>query len=191
MDCRLLSEYIILLQVHANNKFYLTIRNGRKPMSEEYKSLNPKCKIAMYIVYSVLFAILFIILASVGYFLIDGDSGAYWLITVPILVVVLAYVIIAPQIFFRRYKYILTSDKIDVRRGIIIVRRTVVPIERIHQVEVTRGPINNLLKLADVKITTAGGTATIQFLDIPVANNIAEELNNYINEIVRDRKKDD
>ena len=160
-------------------------------MSEEYKSLNPKCKIAMYIVYSVLFAILFIILASIGYFLIDGDSGAYWLITVPILVVVLAYVIIAPQIFFRRYKYILTSDKIDVRRGIIIVRRTVVPIERIHQVEVTRGPINNLLKLADVKITTAGGTATIQFLDIPVANNIAEELNNYINEIVRDRKKDD
>jgi Uncharacterized conserved protein len=160
-------------------------------MSEEYKSLNPKCKLAMYIVYSILFAILFAVVFVIGYFLTEDYSNPYWIISGMILAVILAYMIVAPQVFFRRYRYILTSDKIDVLRGIIIVRRTVVPIERIHQVEVTRGPINNLLKLADVDITTAGGVASIQFLDIPVANNIAEELNKYINDIIRDRKKDD
>ena len=163
-------------------------------MTDEYKSLNPKCKLAMYILYLALFAVLAAVLFAIGYFFSDDIGGyqeAYLIVCVAILVPILVYIIIAPQIFFRRYRYILTSDKIDVRRGIIIIRRTVVPIERIHQVEVTRGPINNLLKLADVDVTTAGGIAKIQFLDIPVADSIAEELNRYINNIVRDRKEDE
>jgi len=164
-------------------------------MSNEYKSLNPKCKLAMYIMYFIIFAILAASIFLIGYFFFREDTGGFnsvFLIWVAIILTpILVYIIVAPQIFFRRYRYILTSDKIDVRRGIIIVRRTVVPIERVHQVEVTRGPINNLLKLADVDVTTAGGVAKIQFLDIPVADSIAEELNNYINKIVRDRKEDD
>lgn len=161
---------------------------------EAYRSLNPKCKIALYLMYVILYAILFAIVYSIGYLAKDA-MGEYYelyrLFSLAVLIIALVYIIIAPQIFYRRYRYILTSDKIDVRKGIIIVRRTVVPIERVHQVEVTRGPINNMLGLANVDVTTAGGVARIQFLDIPVANNIAEELNRYINEIVRDRKEND
>ncbi|MFA6710689.1 MAG: PH domain-containing protein, partial [Candidatus Methanomethylophilaceae archaeon] len=63
-----------------------------------------------------------------------------------------------------------------------------VPIERVHQVEVTRGPINNMLGLANVTVTTAGGTADIRFLEISEAERIAEELNSLINKIIGDRK---
>jgi Uncharacterized conserved protein len=162
-------------------------------MTEEYKLLNPKCKVAMYILYSMIYAILFLIIFGI-LFLSDITDYSFefdLLVTFLLLLPLLIYFIVAPQIFFRHYKYIITPDKIDVLRGIIIIRRTVVPIERIHQVEVTRGPINNMLKLADVDVTTAGGVATIQFLDIPVANNVAEELNRYINTIVRDRKENE
>ena len=163
-------------------------------MTDEYKSLNPKCKIAIYIAYATLCAILILGLFCMGYFLKDlmGDYfDLYRIISIIVSVIVLIYVIVAPQIFFRHYKYILTSDKIDVLRGVLIIRRTVVPIERVHQVEVTRGPINNLLKLANVTVTTAGGIAKIQFLDLPVAENIAEELNKFINTIVRDSREDE
>jgi len=163
-------------------------------MTDEYKSLNPKCKIAIYIAYAILCAILILGLFCMGYFLKDlmGDYfDLYRIISIIVSVIVLIYVIVAPQIFFRHYKYILTSDKIDVLRGVLIIRRTVVPIERVHQVEVTRGPINNLLKLANVTVTTAGGIAKIQFLDLPVAENIAEELNKFINTIVRDSREDE
>ena len=163
-------------------------------MTDEYESLNPKCKIALYITYAISYALLILGLFCVGYFLKDpmGDYfDLYRLISVAASVIVLIYLIVAPQIFFRHYKYVLTSDKIDVLRGILIIRRTVVPIERIHQVEVTRGPINNLLKLANVTVTTAGGVAKIQFLDVHIADNIAEELNKFINTIVRDSREDE
>ncbi len=161
---------------------------------ESYRSLNPKCKIALYIGYVIMYAVLFAIIYLAGYFF-EKDMGDYYrlyqVLSLAVLVVALIYIIIAPQIFYRHYKYVLTSDKIDVLRGIIVIRRTVVPIERVHQVEVTRGPINNMLGLANVDVTTAGGVARIQFLDVPIANSIAEELNDYINNIVRDRKEND
>ncbi|MDR1690881.1 MAG: PH domain-containing protein [Candidatus Methanoplasma sp.] len=163
-------------------------------MTEEYKSLNPKSKAALYISYGIAYAVLFLILFAVGYFGKEwmGDNYRFYeMFSLAILIVTLAYIIVAPLIFYRHYKYALTDDKIDVLRGIIIIRRTMVPIERIHQVEVTRGPINNMLGLADVDVTTAGGIAKIQFLDIPVANSIAEDLNRYINDIVRERKEND
>ncbi|MDR0887812.1 MAG: PH domain-containing protein [Candidatus Methanoplasma sp.] len=164
-----------------------------KADEEGYNRLNPKCKIALYIGYAISFVILFAILAVIWFFYATEQdwSFTYEIIALALLIVVLIYVIIAPQIFYRHYRYRITDDRIDVRRGIIIIRRTVVPIERVHQVEVTRGPINNMFGLADVSVTTAGGVALIQFLDVPTADKIAEDLNNYINSIVRSRKEDD
>lgn len=161
---------------------------------ETYKSLNPKCKIALYAGYAILYVVLFLLIYFIGFFSEDalGDNyRTYQIASLAILVVTLVYIIVAPQIYYRHYKYMLTEDKIDVLRGILIIRHTVVPIERIHQVEVTRGPINNMLGLANVDVTTAGGVARIEFLEVPVADNIAEELTNYINKIIRDRKENE
>ena len=61
------------------------------------------------------------------------------------------------------------------------------PIERLHQVEVVRGPINSIFGLSNVKVTTAGGVADIKFLEQAVAESIVDELNTVINRIIRDR----
>lgn len=159
-------------------------------MDNEYKRLNPRCKTAMYIGYAIALAILVLLYVGVR-FLVAKENDSYLedmdLAFLIILMICLAYCIAAPQVFYRRYKYILTSDKVDVLRGVIIVRHTVVPIERIHQVDVVRGPINNMLGLADVIVTTAGGVAKIEFLDTPEADRIAEELNRIVTEILKDR----
>ena len=89
-----------------------------------------------------------------------------------------------------RYRYIITDDAIDIRKGIVILRHIVVPIERVHQVEVVRGPINNLFGLADLQVTTAGGQAEIEYLDNDVADSIADDLNRIVNSIVRGRNED-
>lgn len=160
----------------------------------EYKSLNPKCKKGLYMKYLIEYAILAGALFAVWFFA-KNELGNYYLAyevaSISALVVSLIYIIIAPQIFFRHYRYAITAERIDVCRGIIIIRRTMVPIERIHQVEVVRGPINNMLGLANVQVTTAGGTADIQFLDISEAERIALELNTLVNSIIKGRKKDE
>ena len=100
------------------------------------------------------------------------------------------YLVAGPFVFYSRYRYMINDERTDVRRGILIIRRTMVPIERIHQVEVTRGPINNMFGLADVQITTAGGVANIEYLRLEEAEEIAKYLNEVINRIVKGLRDD-
>ena len=154
-----------------------------------YRFLNPKAKLAMYIKSAILVIAVVAIdiaiyvfrkemeLSNIGFYVICGISLALILLFLA-----------RPILFYNHYRYIVDTEKVDVQHGIFLIRRTVVPIERVHQVQVRRGPISNYLGLADVVITTAGGSAVIEYLDKPVADSIAEHLNNIINKIVRDRE---
>jgi len=158
--------------------------------SEGYARLNPVSKKAMYVYNAIViavtavFCLLLIVYASPEM----GGAGA-WLnaVLMILLAAVIAYCAAAPQIFHRVYGYRVTGDMIDVREGIIVVKRTVVPMERVHQVEVTGGPVNRAFGLRDVSITTAGGTARIKFLEAPVADKVAADLKDQVNAILRGR----
>ncbi|WP_221058440.1 PH domain-containing protein [Methanoculleus chikugoensis] len=154
------------------------------------RRLNRKCMLSMYIDYAIGYAVLL-----AAYFLTrtyaQGFLGPYYdLIGYGFLVVlglVLVYIAVAPPVFYARYRYRITEDRVDVRCGIVFIRHTLVPIERVHQVEIARGPINNLLGLADVTITTAGGEATLRYLELDEAEKVADRLNNLIGRMLRDR----
>lgn len=159
---------------------------------EEYKKLNPKSKSSMYIGNLIALVIVgaiaaLILLLGMNYITDNSDiSESYvWIIIGVLMAIFVIYILVEPQIFYRRYRYKIDDERIDVRRGVIIIRRTMVPIERVHQVEVTRGPINNIFGLANVQVTTAGGVATIEYLEIDEAEEIAKRLNEMVNRIVK------
>ncbi len=104
--------------------------------------------------------------------------------------VYIAYLLVSPIVFFRRYRYRIDDDKVEIRRGVFVVSHTLVPIERIHQVEVSQGPINRHFGLADLTMTTAGGVVAIQYLEKPVAEDIAEKLNETVIGILKERSQD-
>jgi membrane protein YdbS with pleckstrin-like domain len=156
---------------------------------EGYNFLNPKSKSVMYIKYGIAVAVL--IAAAVILFVFRKDVGISDIAVYAAIAgaAILSIVLLAmPTIFYRHYRYIVDTEKVDVHRGVLFITRTVVPIERIHQVEVKRGPISNALGLADVVITTAGGSAAIQYLEFQVAQSIADYLNDTVNKIIRDRE---
>jgi uncharacterized protein len=132
-----------------------------------------------------------------------GFCAVYFLVTmmhydklyIPVAVyglvaIVAVYLVLSPPVFYARYRYKVSEDRIDILRGVITIRHTVVPIERVHQVEVTRGPVNNMYGLADVTITTAGGIAVIQYLELDEAEKIADHLNTVVNRVVGERCHD-
>lgn len=104
--------------------------------------------------------------------------------------VFIAYQLVSPIVFFRRYRYRIDADKVEIRKGVFVVSHTLVPIERIHQVEVSQGPINRHFGLADLTMTTAGGVVAIQYLEKPVAEDIAEKLNETVIGILKERSQD-
>jgi membrane protein YdbS with pleckstrin-like domain len=164
---------------------------GEKEDTDRYRKLNRKCMRSMYIGYGVAYAVLvaaFLALMVLSREAFGSARDAVWTVGIVALVLILAYVVAAPRVFYARYRYLISDDKVDVRYGILVLRHIMVPIERVHQVEVSRGPINNMLGLGHVNITTAGGTATISYLEIDEAEKIADRLNRLVGTILRERE---
>ncbi len=154
-----------------------------------YRQLSPDSKKSMYIG-SLIFSLICICAALVASFFISGaDFYQPWMsyAIIGLGIVLIVYSMIRPILFYDHYAYIIDSEKVIVRRGIFTISTTMVPIERIHQIEIKKGPINNLFGLSDVYVITAGGSASIQYLKQDVAEEIASELNNVVNRIIRKR----
>lgn len=107
--------------------------------------------------------------------------------TAVLMTALIAYCIISPILYYRHYRYNIDSEKIDTVCGVIFIEHTFVPIERVMQVEIGRGPINRIWGLSNVTVTTAGGTATIRFLKPEESEMIAEDLGRIVNRILRTR----
>lgn len=99
------------------------------------------------------------------------------------------YFIIAPKVRYERYRYILTEEELEVRKGIITIKTEIVPIERLHKIEVSCGPILRAFGLKDVLATTAGSDIKVEFLTDEVADKIAEHLKKRINTIVIEERE--
>ena len=95
-------------------------------------------------------------------------------------VVAVLWALVFPVLRFRRYKYLIDADRIEIIRGVLFVSRTVVPINRIHQINVSRGPIDTAFGVAKVSVITAGSTAVLRFLDEDEAQTIALYLNKRV-----------
>ena len=99
--------------------------------------------------------------------------------------------IVSPVFRFHRYRYKIDDECIDIVEGYIFVERNIVPIERLHKLQIQRGPFDKICKVAKVVVTTAGGDVVIRFLDEEKAEKIAENLKSRINTIaVRQREAD-
>ena len=157
---------------------------------EEYRTLNPISMRSMRIGYLIMFLVAAVVAAGcfIEHDIVEGVIyGTY--VAGAIAIIILVFAIVFPRIYFDHYRYFISEDRVDVRAGIFFIRHTVVPIERIHQVEVVEGPINRMFGLADVQITTAGGTSQIEYLERDEAERIAEELNVVVDRIVRGQRE--
>jgi len=158
--------------------------------ADGYHILNPVSMKAMYIANAIKFGI-----SAVAVFLLVHFSGELFgeakdyacMVIIGLYIVLAAYLIAGPAVFYRRYRYRIDDDKVEIRRGIVTITHTLVPIERIHQVQVAKGPINRMFGLANVVITTAGGVTTLEYLDETTAEGIASKLNEYVVKLLKDR----
>jgi membrane protein YdbS with pleckstrin-like domain len=157
---------------------------------EVYRRLNRKCMVSMYIGDAIVYAVLlagYLIVKTYTQEFLGPFYGPVQYAALVLLAVVLVYIVAAPPVYYARYRYQISEDRVDVRCGVLVIRHILVPIERVHQVEVSRGPINTMLGLADVTITTAGGDVTIEYLEIDEAEKIADLLNKLIGRMLQGR----
>ena len=98
--------------------------------------------------------------------------------------------ITSPLIGYRRYRYLLEEDRLEVRKGIFYITRSILPLNRLHQVSISAGPLLRLFRLAEVTATSAGGELTISYLPAETAEEIALHLKDRINIIAKEEERE-
>ncbi|MGY3724491.1 hypothetical protein SAMN05421767_1078 [Granulicatella balaenopterae] len=115
--------------------------------------------------------------------------------TVRNVVAIIKYLVFAYIIFewvldftvgFKHKKYRITSESVEYLTGVIFVSRTIIPIRRIQQVELSEGFVNRHFKLANVNLITAGGELEIEYLDQEVAEQLVVDLKEVINQFAKE-----
>ena len=164
--------------------------DDRGMTSDGYHRLLPSSRKSMYLanMIKVAIATAIVLWLFINWTVLfpDSDSRVRY-VAVAVYAIFLIYWLVGPEVFYRRYRYRIDDDKAEIRRGIIVITHSLVPIERIHQVQVDKGPINRLFGLANVIITTAGGVTTLELLDEDTAESIASKLNECVVKLLKDR----
>ena len=78
-------------------------------------------------------------------------------------------VVVAPGVRWRRWRYEIRPDEVDLQRGIWWVSRTLVPLARIQHVDTRQGPLQRRYGLSPVVFHTAAGPNQIPELSTPIA----------------------
>ncbi|MCR4614972.1 MAG: PH domain-containing protein [Clostridiales bacterium] len=105
-------------------------------------------------------------------------------------VLALLFFLITPPIRFRRYKYLIADDRVEIIEGLFWIKRTIVPIDRIHQIDVKCGPLDTYVGVEKVTVTTAGSHASFRFLEPQVADDIAMLLNRRVGNIAKSKPEE-
>lgn len=100
------------------------------------------------------------IIGDVIFIVLIGIVNIFWLIPKQIEIgrwisaVLLIYaavsMLVEPYFRYNRYRYSINEECIDIREGYLFVKRNIVPIERLHKLEISKGPIDQIFHVAKV-----------------------------------------
>lgn len=111
--------------------------------------------------------------------------GWLWMIPVGLAVLALLFsilqIVIIPAIRWRRWRYEVSENEVDLKYGVFVVTRTLIPMVRVQHVDTIQGPFLRMYNLASVTISTAAGQHEIPAL----ALEAADELRDRIAELAR------
>jgi membrane protein YdbS with pleckstrin-like domain len=93
-------------------------------------------------------------------------------------VLAIGYVVVMPVIRYRVHRWESTATAVYTQTGWLSRERRIAPMSRVQTVDFEQGPLDRLLGLASVTVTTASAAGPLKIIGIdkPVADKLVEEL---------------
>ncbi|OZS77966.1 hypothetical protein CF394_09445 [Tetzosporium hominis] len=111
----------------------------------------------------------FVVLIATGLIVLNllfFELGWLYLAIAAIVIAVgLLSIWVVPNLRWNRWRYEVREHEIELQHGILIRKRTLVPMVRVQHVDTEQGPILRNYQLASIHISTAATQHTIPFLD--------------------------
>jgi len=129
-------------------------------------------------VWTGLISLVLILAATGGPILFQGTVSLPWLLAAVALSagIVLIFVVVVPHIRYRTWRYEVTDDEIDIRKGVVVHTRIIVPLVRVQHVNTSQGPILRAFGLASVSVATAAGEQEIPGLSVEEAEKLRDRV---------------
>ncbi|WP_071396440.1 PH domain-containing protein [Bacillus tuaregi] len=91
------------------------------------------------------------------------------------------FVMLFPSLRWKRWRYEVREQEIELQHGLFVIKRTLVPMVRVQHVDTAQGPLLRKYNLATVTVSTAATTHEIPALEL----SEAEEMRVYISRLAR------
>jgi membrane protein YdbS with pleckstrin-like domain len=155
-----------------------------------YEKRNPKARLLL-LTSSII--TMTIVTVGVVLVLIFAEISETWIRNLMIAADIVAWIValIAPFVRYNWYRARFTDEEIDVRQGFLMIKETIIPIERMQKISLETGPLDRMFGMSKVVVYTAGGEETIRFLDEERAKQISESLKNRINRYAVSKREQD
>lgn len=128
-------------------------------------------------------ALFWVVATGVGFMLAGPLDGVLaWLVRLVPAVGLVAGVTVVPELRWRRWRWDVSAEAIDIRHGTLTIRRTLIPMTRVQHVDTTSDIVDQRFGLATVQIHTAAGSHKIPLL----STSDADALRDRIAELARD-----
>ncbi len=118
--------------------------------------------------------------AQVAWWVLDRapDRSVHVLVAWVSAILGVCYVAVMPVWRYRVHRWEATPTAVYTQTGWLNQERRIAPVSRIQTVDMSRGPIAQLFRLASVQVTTASaaGPLHIQGLDVDVARALVDSL---------------
>src|SRR5690625_1780876 len=86
------------------------------------------------------------------------------------------FIYLIPKLRYRRWRYEIFEQEIYIQRGILIMKRTIIPMIRVQHVDTKQGPILKQYRLATVTISTAATVHEIPALTDKDASDLRDRI---------------
>jgi uncharacterized protein len=123
-------------------------------------------------------------IAATAILLLHIFEGPQWIAIILIvlgIIFTILHIFILPSLRWKRWRYEVREEELELQEGIFVTTRTLVPMVRVQHVDTVQGPILRKYRLASVIVHTAATTHAIPALD----EAEAEELRRYLSKLAR------
>jgi uncharacterized protein len=82
------------------------------------------------------------------------------------------FIILLPALRWKRWRYEVREQEIELQYGVFIIKRTLIPMIRVQHVDTQQGPLLRKYRLSTVTVSTAATIHEIPALDMEEAENL-------------------
>ncbi|MBS8267035.1 hypothetical protein DYI25_21745 [Mesobacillus boroniphilus] len=82
------------------------------------------------------------------------------------------FIILLPTLRWKRWRYEVREQEIELQYGVFIIKRTLIPMIRVQHVDTQQGPLLRKYQLSTVTVSTAATIHEIPALDMEEAENL-------------------